>query len=293
MKNIAIVGFIFGFSLNLFGLEKFEAMNHFEMIPQQVRINTNPLKDGFFKTLDHVYHINLGHFVLDWMAGNKSYIMANEHFEIIKLLDQEFGNILSKEDYNYIAATKQSYILPDIKYDDFGKGIDIFQDLHYQDLVMNGITHKFDNNQWITIKTVPWYGKIFCSDFVGVNNHYKISKSEFIEEQNKVFSKIEFGIPDRIGVTFSKEYYFKDSASSPSLKYKHDKVKASSSITLYYSINNNQDLLVITYQLVLGNAPKYISSDFMGKFVGMFTSGTKKSIEGTRQYFYEKKSHIY
>lgn len=294
MKQYAKTRFLFGVLSSIFisklsfGLEYFYATDNFVQETQQVRTRGNALQYGLFDVFEHTESINDGHFVMDWVAGFKNFMLAQDVMSEVIKVDEHFGQVLHKNDYNYVAATKQAYLLKNVQPEHFGDGTEIFRDPEYQNLVLNGVDHYFKDESWYTIKYIPWLARALCSHFVGVNTHVKVNKKDLSLNAIKMFKSTKLGVPDRVGVTYSQQYYFLGEEKQPNWNYPHDKVKASNSISLYYSVNKNKDVLVVTYQLVLANAPSYMKSDWMSKFVGMFTSGTKKSIDGTRKYFDNK-----
>lgn len=278
------------FSLNSYSLDFLNSIysyQDFNLTPQHI------VSKGSFKIAEFIEEINQGNYYLEYLAGSKNSMLGTEKLREFITLDEQFTHVLKKvkdikqNDFNFMVAIKQSYLMKNVHPRDFGEGIEIFLDPDYQRIVFSGVEQHFEDGLWYSIKYLPWYARLVCSPFVAVNYHEKTNEKHYTEHTREILHKTEFGIPSRIGVTATPHYYFLGNNSKPNLLAPHDKVKASNSVTFYYSVNNNQDTFVVSYQLVLANVPK-LGSSMLGKFVNGFVSGIKESIHESRLYFMSK-----
>ncbi len=247
--------------------------------------------------------LNSGSGQLWGMVYSKEEFLDSRERAKIERLDDIVSNILDDGDYQTLVATKQAYLLKNVQVSDFKEGYEIFRDPEYsyatnpdQKLIF---PKEPANYHWLVILKlpIPWLLKPIVSamftirDVLAHVHHIKIKPDQEMDRTTlDTIASLDpdVGIPKLVAITYSNRTFLPSSKDSkePSSQ-PHNYYRGSLSYTSYYPVNNDRDLLVITYQVVKINIS--IPSYLRGQGEPFYKSGTEQSVCSTRRYFAKKK----
>jgi hypothetical protein len=216
-----------------------------------------------------------------------------EKYQKLVDLDAQFEKVLDKDNFDYVFAGRQAYLVKGVETGAFGVGL--YLDPKFREMAYTKTKYIFPENMppefnWIVVQEIPSVGG---GDVISKVKYTKYDINGMTPKQLEVIDDLEehLLLPEYFVVSSLKQPGTPSSSSSASfgIGSDHKYFKGSVSFTSYYRVGPElKDTLVITYQMAAIKKPMLLPGFIMEKASGAFAGGTQDTITGMRKYFETK-----